>query len=483
MLSTNTKTGFKIGGVVGIIILLLGIAIIFGLYQMSKVSQEIIWISEEYSPLHEILNEIRKNQLNQSVSFEKIVSSGGNEIDIHNAKEQFWYNGGVIDSDISKAKTLVQTGIELAESNEVTLGFQSIQLRIEGIQSQYLEYESSAREVFFAIDEGRFEESQYLLGQIEQKEVKLHNQIDSTTDYITELIDKSTSQIEQNESSMLLGQVIIITIVGGIAATLGFFISQINRDLQKEVKTKTNELQLANEKLKKLDQMKDEFIGIASHELKSPIQPIFGFAELAKSGDIDQNEAWDGVTELAKKLQDLANDVLDVSRIESERLILHKEKLWINEIISNIIAPIRLNLQNGVEIQQKLDEDIEIEFDRVRFEQVLRNLLSNAIKFTPKGVIRVETHANMENNTFQVFVSDSGKGIPEDILPKVFEKFVTKGSSYQNQSGTGLGLFLCKGIIEAHDGKIKAKNNKIGASFEFSIPLAEKVIEKSIIEN
>ena len=481
MLTSNTKTGFKIGGIVGIIILLLGIAIIFGLYQMSKVSQEIIWISEEYSPLHEILNDVRKNQLSQSVNFEKIIGSNQGSIDSENAKEQFWYNGGIIDSDIAKAKTLVETGVQLAKSNEDTLGFQSLQLRISQIEADHLEYENMARDVFSIIDEGNVNQNQSIFEQLSQKELELQNQIDSTTDYISHLIDESTNQIEENESSTLLGQVVIITIVGGIAGTLGFFISQINKDLQREVKTKTNELQIANKKLQKLDQMKDEFIGIASHELKSPIQPIFGFAELAKSGDIDQNEAWDGVTELAKKLQDLANDVLDVSRIESERLILHKEKLWINEVILDITRPIKLNLKNGVEIQEKLDENVEIEIDKVRFEQVLRNLLSNAIKFTPNGIIRVESHVNRENNSLQVIVSDSGKGIPKDILPKIFEKFVTKGSSYQNQSGTGLGLFLCKGIIEAHGGKILAKNNSKGASFEFTIPLLE-IKMKNIVQ-
>jgi signal transduction histidine kinase len=203
-----------------------------------------------------------------------------------------------------------------------------------------------------------------------------------------------------------------------------------------------------------------------------------GFAELAKSGDIDHEEAWDGVTVLAKKLQDLANDVLDVSRIENDRLVLHKERLKTNDLISDTINLMKVNLNNKLKIIENLDENIEIEVDRVRFEQVIQNLLNNAIKFTDKGTIRVTTHVNLEENNLMVIVSDSGLGIPEEVLPNVFEKFVTKGHEQENQNGTGLGLFLCKGIIEAHGGKIFARNNREkGATFEFTIPISEKILK------
>ncbi|MFB5597666.1 MAG: sensor histidine kinase, partial [Nitrosopumilaceae archaeon] len=127
---------------------------------------------------------------------------------------------------------------------------------------------------------------------------------------------------------------------------------------------------------------------------------------------------------------------------------------------------------------ENLDENIEVEVDRVRFEQVMRNLLTNAIKFTEKGIIKVATHANFEKEKLIVIVSDSGLGIPEEVLPNVFGKFVTKGHTQENQSGTGLGLFLCKGIIQAHGGEIFAKNNsESGASFEFTIPISQKILQ------
>ncbi len=138
----------------------------------------------------------------------------------------------------------------------------------------------------------------------------------------------------------------------------------------------------------------------------------------------------------------------------------------------------KANLNDGLKIIENLDENIEIGGDSVRLEQVIRNLLNNAIKFTDKGTIRVTTHVNLEEDSLMVIVSDSGLGIPEEVLPDVFGKFVTKGHGQENQSGTGLGLFLCKGIIEAHGGKIFARNNREkGATFEFTVPISEKILK------
>ena len=482
MLATNAKTGFKIGGIVGIIILLLGVAVVFGIFQMSKVSQEIIEISEEYSPLQGIIGTIGKQQLNQAVNFEKIQRLQGvsNPSLLEQAKEEFWFSGGIIDSEITRASNLVKAGYDIANSKESQLELQLIQQQISDIAILHNDYENSAREAITALETPSIGNDISQFNRIAQIEFQLQSEIDDLGDQISILVDQSTRQIEENESASLLAQVIIITIVGGIAGALGLLLNHINRDLQKEVDYKTSELQTANEKLKKIDEMKDEFIGIASHELKSPIQPIFGFAELAKAGDIDQDEAWDGVTELAHKLQDLANDVLDVSRIESNRLVLHKEKIKINDSIDSTARVLKLNLRSSVRIEEKLDENVEIFADRVRLEQVIRNLLVNAIKFTSEGVIRIETHVNQEEQNLQVIVSDSGTGIPKEILSKIFEKFVTKGHGVENQMGTGLGLYLCKGIIEAHGGSITAKNGKkSGAIFSFSIPIVPKKLEKT----
>jgi len=470
----NTKTSFKIGGSVGIIILLLGITIMFGVYQMSKVSNEIIEISEEYTPLYEIISDIKFQKANQASSLEKVLrfSDLDNSSELEKAKEEFWSSGQNINSGIQRGKNIVNVGIDMATSEKSNNEFKTLLEKLSNIDIIHEQYEILADDLFHELNEGEL--NRVLLEQITDIEIELEKELDVVLTSLSSLVDDSSNQIGINERDSLTGQIIIITIVGAIAATLGFFISQINKDLKKEVDLKTCELKNANKKLKELDKMKDEFIGIASHELKSPLQPILGFAELAKSGDIDQKEAWDGVLQLTSKLQDLANAVLDVSKIESDKLDLQLEKININDLILDVTKSQKINLKKPIIIRENFDENIEVEVDKMRMGQVLRNLLNNAIKFTPKGTISIDTHVYHDENKIQVKISDTGLGIPQEILPVIFGKFVTKGIK-NGQSGTGLGLFLSKGIIQAHHGKITAQNNiDGGASFEFTLPILQK---------
>jgi len=471
----NTKTSFKIGGSVGIIILLLGITVMFGMYQMSKVSNEIIEISQEYTPLNEIVSDIKFQKATQASSLEKIIrySDSNNLLEIGKAKEKFWFSGETIDSDVKRGKKILNVGIDISKSEKSIEEFRILFQKLSNIKTTHHQYEILVGDLFLVLNDVKLSDD--LLEQITSIENQLEIELDGMLALLSTLTDESTNQIEYNEKDSLTGQIIIITIVGTIAAALGFFISQINNDLKKEVDLKTKELKTANEKLKELDRMKDEFIGIASHELRSPLQPILGFAELAKSGDIDQKEAWDGVLQLTSKLQDLANAVLDVSKIESNRLELQLEKIKINDLILDITKSQKINLKKPVIIRENLDENVQVEIDKIRIGQVLRNLLNNAMKFTPRGTISIDTHVYEDENKIQVKISDTGLGIPEEILPKIFEKFVTKGIKNVEQSGTGLGLFLCKGIIEAHGGEITAQNNfDVGAIFEFTIPILQK---------
>jgi len=473
MLGKN-KTSFKIGSSVGIIILLLGITVMFGVYQASKVSNEIIVISQEYSPLSEILSDVRFQNSNQEVNLEKIIrfSETNNISELEKAKEEFWLSGDKIESDLERGKKIVNAGMEIEVADAYYNEFELILEKLSSINQNHIQYETLANELLLDLE---FGSNEFLIGQIKDTDALIELDLETTATILSSLANESANQIEINEKDSLTGQIAIITIVGAIAATLGVFISQINGDLKKEVDLKTNELQKANEKLKELDKMKDEFIGIASHELKSPIQPILGFAELAMAGDIDQKEAWDGVLELGTKLQDLANAVLDVSRIESDRLELYLENVRINDLILEITKSQKISLKKPVIIREKLDENIEVEIDRIRIAQVFRNLVNNAIKFTQKGNITLETHVYPDKNKIQVKVSDTGLGIPDEVLDKIFQKFVTKGNKYENQSGSGLGLFLCKGIIEAHGGQITAHNNfESGATFEFTLPISSK---------
>jgi len=470
----KNKTSFKIGSSVGIIILLLGITVMFGVYQASKVSNEIIVISQEYAPLSEIISDIRFQNSNQEVNLEKIIrfSEMNNDLELEKAKEEFRLSGEIIESDLDRGKKIVNAGMDIEVSGAYNEEFELILKKLSSINQKHIQYEILVDKLFLDFEYGS---NEFLIEQIKDTDTLIELDLQTTTSILSSLANESANQIEINEKDSLTGQIVIITIVGAIAATLGFFISQINSDLKKEVDLKTNELQKANEKLKELDKMKDEFIGIASHELKSPIQPILGFAELAMAGDIDQKEAWDGVLELGTKLQDLANAVLDVSRIERNKLELYLEKIRINDLILEITKAHKISLKKPVIIREKLDENIQVEIDQVRIAQVFRNLVNNAIKFTQKGSITIETHVYSDKNKIQVKVTDTGSGIPDEVLDKIFQKFVTKGKKYENQSGSGLGLFLCKGIVEAHGGQIVAHNNfECGATFEFTLPITNK---------
>lgn len=467
------KTSFKLSGTVSIIILLLGITIVFGMYQMSKVSNEIVNISQAYEPLQSILGEIRYYDLRQAESFEK-TRLQGNDAAHESAKEQFWSSSVMIKSNIQQGKKIAQSAYTLATTDGVENSFRTIHDQLDQIERIHSEMEQVSKN---AISSGVYDEA--TLEQIASKEARLQDMVDSMTLQIQGFNDQSISAIESYEQGWLFVQIGIITVVGVIALFMRHFIGQMSGELKKEIEDKTRELQEANKRLQDIDRKKDEFISIASHELKSPIQPIFGFAELAQSGDIDQKEAWDGVTTLAKKLQDLANDVLDVTRIESNRLTLYQERLQADKLVSEVCKMMRAGCPRSVRIVEDLGGDAEIEADRTRLEQVLRNLIGNAVKFTDSGTVRVSTRVDEDSRMLLVTVSDTGLGIPEEILPDIFGKFVTKGHGAENKTGNGLGLFLCKGIVEAHGGRISAKNNSDGgATFEFWLPVAKTAIER-----
>lgn len=277
--------------------------------------------------------------------------------------------------------------------------------------------------------------------------------------------------------------------------------SFINRNinLDKQVKAKTRELlesntvvtaqkiqlEKANEELKRLDVLKTEFIGIASHELKTPIQPILLYAELAREGDVEKDAALDIIFKQATKLKQLSQDILDVSRIDSKSLVLEKQPVRIVELIQDAIMLQKGKLRPSVSIVLDAEENAIISIDGPRISQVLSNLLDNAIKFTQEGTITVKERtivaasgqeAYEKKQMIEISVTDKGIGISEEILPRLFGKFITKAANGLNSQGTGLGLFICKGIVEAHAGKIWAENNKgsggRGATFTFTLPLA-----------
>jgi signal transduction histidine kinase len=250
----------------------------------------------------------------------------------------------------------------------------------------------------------------------------------------------------------------------------------------------TKQLEKANEELKYRDQLKDEFIHVAAHELKTPIQPILGLCELLRDRETNiekDEEILDVIIRNSKRLMKLAEDILNVARIESGSFFLNKERFDIGELISEIMNDIQEKIVgNKKNIKLFFDHynsnnnnKIIVEADKNRLCQVISNLLNNAIKFTDEGSITVIVETTKINNNNKVIVSikDTGTGIDSEILPKLFTKFATKSPI----PGTGLGLFISKSIIEMHGGSIWAYNNDEknkddrGSTFTFSLPIKE----------
>ena len=235
------------------------------------------------------------------------------------------------------------------------------------------------------------------------------------------------------------------------------------------------DIKKSHEQLMILDKMQQEFINVAAHELRTPIQPILSITQILHSriNDGQQQELLDIVIRNAKRLNRLSDEILDVTKLESQTLELKKEQFNLKDVIINAMDDIVSSKEFSSKNLQLLYEprDILLQADKSRISEVISNLLSNAIKFTPKGTITINVESKTKKNNIKnwviVSVKDTGQGIDVSMLPRLFTKFASK--SYH---GTGLGLFISKGIVEAHLGKIWGKNNVdgIGATFSFSLP-------------
>jgi signal transduction histidine kinase len=247
-------------------------------------------------------------------------------------------------------------------------------------------------------------------------------------------------------------------------------------------------LRIANIKLENNDKAMKEFINIAAHELRTPIQPILGLSEMlpdARNDPQQHGKFVEIIVRNAHKLENLAEDILDVTRIESGRLQLSMEMIDLYELVDSVVHDFQRFLPADGKVTmnyQKLndgrndEEDYTVSHlaimgDPARIAQVLSNLLRNALKFTNEGTISVRVGKNDSPSYSEavVYISDSGQGIDPEVMYKLFEKFVSK-----SEKGTGLGLFISKSIVEAHGGKIWGENNKDGngATFTFTLPLA-----------
>jgi two-component system, OmpR family, sensor histidine kinase VicK len=241
-----------------------------------------------------------------------------------------------------------------------------------------------------------------------------------------------------------------------------------------------------NEKLEQHDKLQREFINIAAHELRTPVQPILGIIELTESSLSEDGhevkiskEDLEIIRRNAMRLQRLTSDILETARIEAGSLTLYRERFDVGELIKDTIKDIQQN-QNTENIRlehyycrpsfdNNNNNSIIVNADKWKITEVIWNLLDNAVKFTKEKGGTISALTEIKKNQAVVKIKDTGKGVDVDMIPRLFSKFATK-----SERGTGLGLFISKSIVEAHGGKIWAENNKDGqgATFTFTLPMA-----------
>jgi len=283
---------------------------------------------------------------------------------------------------------------------------------------------------------------------------------------------------------------ITILIIVFVSSILGYFLFTWNKRLQTKVNNQTiklnqniKQLKEANKQLKVHDKLQKEFINITAHELRTPIQSIMGYAEMIKSFPEKTSAYLQPIERNAQRLYKLIQDILDITKIESGNLVLNKTQFDLQEKINNVLKDLKTakkidGINQDVQIIVHPSDSFKVFADKERIYQVISNLIRNATRFTSGNEAKIEIILSKvkkdkeENEWISVKIRDNGTGIDPEILPRLFSKFTTKSEF----GGTGLGLYISKKIIEAHNGTIIGYNNNLngkikGATFEFILPL------------
>jgi len=462
LLEVTSYSQFRIGICIAIIILLLGIVSIYTIKTLDDINENFN-LQEEYYQKITNLNNISEKYEKQAQIFEGL-ESGTNHENVGN----FWIYSTEIKNEIQNLGNYFGNNIQTNEliSKEKSRELQDkvrshyeLHLIYENSESDTLDYFYEKKQVNFLSE---YDNLKYLQSELANK----IDDIKQTLEIIPISSKISTGYILSNFQTL---QWTMIILIGIITTLLVFFLNQTNTNLKLEIKSKTQDLEKLNEELKKVDMKRGEFIAIASHELKGPIQPIFGFLELAKTGIIPKQEALDGISNIAANLENIANNVLDLTKIQNDELELHLEKVNINEIIQDVVNSEQHNPDRKVPIKTRLDVDIIMNLDKTRIRQVFRNIVSNCIKFTESGEITIQSNLLKDEKVLKLFFSDTGPEIPKEILHNIFNKFVTEGMN--KSTGFGLGLYISKKIIDAHNGNILAYNDKGYPVFEITLPI------------
>ncbi len=240
--------------------------------------------------------------------------------------------------------------------------------------------------------------------------------------------------------------------------------------------------------LKKLNELKNEFISVVSHDLRSPLATIGAYVNyLMKKGDLNerQHRYLGIIKEISDNLYSLVNELLDISKIESGVIQLNYEKADINELVENSINNFTILAQdkdNKITFQSHL-ENPSITIDRIKILQVLNNIISNAIKFTENGTIII--HTLPINDEIQISIEDTGTGIDEDDIAHIFDEYsYLQRNGTRGESGSGLGMVICKRFIELHNGSIDVESIPgEGSTFIITLPVSIENENESLKSN
>jgi signal transduction histidine kinase len=324
------------------------------------------------------------------------------------------------------------------------------------------------RDIMNEVTKGKFDSKIDVKGPTEIEELAkqldiMRDTIANTNTHLNELVQERTEKIEK------------------VISTL--------KEKEEALEESNKNLILANQKLSLQSKIQRDFINITAHELRTPIVPIITLTELLYNKIKNENKTQKNLSKENEKKQEflqvilrncyrlyrLTEDILDVTKIESQTLKLNKEMVQLNEIIRNVVNDykeiISKKRYGSDQIKIVYDEFSKdnslVNADKGRLIQVLSNLLDNALKFTKEGDIVITTKKIKNNQELMISIKDSGTGIDPEISPRLFKKFATK-----SEQGTGLGLFISKNIIEAHGGTMWGENNSEsnGSTFYFTLP-------------
>lgn len=268
---------------------------------------------------------------------------------------------------------------------------------------------------------------------------------------------------------------LIILIILGVQLVRG-----VKREIgqREKIERLALDLEKANARLRELDQLKSEFLSFASHQIRSPLTAINGYSSMILQGDFGEipekiRGAIQTMDESSKGLVKIVNDFLDISRIEQGRMKYDMADFDVKELAQEVVEELKPNIENkGLQVEfSSKNTGFMVFGDKMKIKQVIGNIIDNSIKYTPEGKISV--NVEREGGNVKISISDTGIGIPQEEISKLFSKFSrAKDAHKTNVSGTGLGLYVAKQMVEAHKGKIwvESPGKGMGSTFVIEIP-------------